>query len=103
MAHTTQAARVQVPPPSDRRVDPQFIYKTIREEVIDQKRCQFQLLSLSVTLTAGVLAYGTKADVAPLVFLAPLVMNVVAIVIILDKAVSVQRKVGYLHMMEEFR
>jgi hypothetical protein len=87
MAHTTQATKVQASQTADRRVDPQFIYKTIREEVIDQKRCQFQLLSLSVTLTAGVLA--------------PLVMNAVAIVIILDKAVSVQRKVGYLQMMEE--
>lgn len=82
-------------------VDPQFIYRTIREEILDQKRCQFQLLSLAVTMTAVVVAYGTSVTVAPLVYLAPLVMNAVAVVIIFDKAVSIQRKVGYLQIMEE--
>lgn len=86
---------------ANNRVDPQFLYQTIREEIIDQKRCQFQLLSLAVTVTAGVIAYGTGAGAPPPVYLAPLAMNVLAIVVILDKAVSIQRKVGYLQMMEE--
>jgi uncharacterized membrane protein YbhN (UPF0104 family) len=90
-----------VSPVTSDRVNPQFVYQTIREEIIDQKHCQFQLLSLAVTVTAGVIAYGTRATAAPPVYLAPLVMNVLAIVIILDKAVSIQRKVGYLQLMEE--
>jgi hypothetical protein len=82
-------------------VDPRIMYETIRDEILDQKRCQFQLLSLSVTVTALVLAYGTGAGAAPPVYLAPLVMNTLAIFILLDKAVSIQRKVGYLQLMEE--
>jgi hypothetical protein len=83
------------------RIDPQFVYQTIREEILDQKRCQFQLLSLSVTVTAAIVAYGTGATAAAPVYLAALVMNAVASVIIFDKAISIQRKVGYLQLMEE--
>jgi hypothetical protein len=83
------------------RIDPQLLYQTIREEILDQKRCQFQLLSLAVTVTAAVVAYGTAATAAASMYLAPLVMNTVAIIIIFDKAVSIQRKVGYLQLMEE--
>jgi hypothetical protein len=82
-------------------VDPKLIYQTIREEILDQKRCQFQLLSLAVTVTVSVVAYGTAATAPPLVYLMPLVMNTVALVIIFDKAISIQRKVGYLQLMEE--
>ena len=84
-----------------RGIDPQSTYQTIRDEILDQKRCQFQLLSLAVTVTALVIAYATSVTAAPLVYLAPLVMNAVAVVIIFDKAVSIQRKVGYLQVMEE--
>jgi hypothetical protein len=86
---------------SQTTVDSQFIYRTIREEILDQKRCQFQLLSLAVTVTAAVVAYGTAVTAAAPVYLAPMVMNAMAIVIIFDKAVSIQRKVGYLQLMEE--
>ncbi len=48
----------QASPVVQQRVDPELIYQTIREEIIDQQRCQFKLLSLAVTMTAGVLAYG---------------------------------------------
>lgn len=83
------------------QINPEITYQTIRDEIIDQKRCQFQLLSLAVTVTAAVFAYGTATTSEPLIYLAPLVMNVLAIVIIFDKAVSIQRKVGYLQWMEE--
>jgi len=54
-----------------------------------------------VTVTAAVFAYGTATTAEPPIYLAPLVMNVLAIIIIFDKAVSIQRKVGYLQLMEE--
>ena len=88
-------------PVTQKEIDPEITYQTIREEILDQKRCQFQLLSLSITVTAAVLAYGTGTASSPPIYLAPLVMNSLAIFILLDKAVSIQRKVGYLQIMEE--
>jgi hypothetical protein len=83
-------------------LDRQAIYGTIREEILDQKRCQFQLFSLSVTATALILAYAASTKAIPLVYLAPMVMNVFVLWMILDKAGSIQRKVGYLQMMEGY-
>lgn len=82
-------------------VNSDAIYATIREEILDQKKCQFQLFSLAVTGTALILAYSAGNRAFPLVYLAPIVMNDFALIIILDKAVSIQRKVGYLQMMEQ--
>jgi hypothetical protein len=83
------------------RISVESIYATIRQEILDQKRCQFQIFSLAVTGTALILAYAAATSGSPLVYLAPIVMNDFALIMILDKAVSVQRKVGFLQMMEQ--
>ncbi len=72
----------------------------MRQEILDQKKCQFQLFGAALTLTAAVLAYAPTARSGPVVYIAPVVMNVLALTIILDKAVSIQRMVGYLQLME---
>lgn len=68
---------------------------------MDQKKCQFQLFSLTVTVTAGILAYAAGTISIPPIYLVPLAMNALTMIIILDKAISIQRKVGYLQLMEQ--
>jgi len=81
-------------------IGPELIYGSVRQEILDQKKCQFQLFGAALTLTAAVLAYAPSAKAGPVVYIAPVVMNVLALTIILDKATSVQRMVGYLQLME---
>jgi hypothetical protein len=81
-------------------MDKDIIYNTVRQEILEQKKCQFQMLGLALTFSAGIFAFiGTK-DVSSFFFMAPVVMNVLALSIILDKATSIQRMVGYLQLME---
>ena len=81
----------------------QLIYGSVRQEILDQKRCQFQMFTTAVTVNAAVLAYAAEASsVGPFVYVAPVVMNVFALAMILDKALSIQRMVGYLQKMEKF-
>jgi len=81
-------------------ISPEMMYSSIRQEILDQKKCQFNLFGASITLTAAVLAYGAATSVGPIVYLAPIVLNALAIMMILDKARSIQRMVGYLQLME---
>jgi hypothetical protein len=84
-------------------ISPKLMYASVRQEILDQKRCQFQIFSAAVTLTAAVMAYASSSTVGrvqPLVFVAPVILNVLALTIILDKAISIQRMVGYLQLME---
>ena len=76
------------------------MYSSIRQEILDQKKCQFNLFGASITMTAAVLAYGAATSVGPLVYVAPILLNVLAVTMILDKALSIQRMVGYLQLME---
>ena len=82
------------------RIDPSVMYKSVRDEILEQKKCQFNLFAASVTVNAAVLAYSTASKVGPLVYIAPIVLNILAVTIILDKAGSIQRMVGYLQLME---
>jgi hypothetical protein len=81
-------------------IDPSVMYKSVRDEILEQKKCQFNLFAASVTVNAAVLAYSAASKVGPLVYLAPIVLNILAVTIILDKAGSIQRMVGYLQLME---
>jgi hypothetical protein len=83
------------------QVPSDLVYGSIRQEILDQKKCQFQLFSMAVTVTAAILAYGAATHVGPLVYTAPMVLNLLALIIIIDKAISIQRKVGYLQIMEQ--
>ena len=76
------------------------MYTSVRQEILDQKKCQFNLFGASITLTAAVLAYGAATNVGPLVYVTPILLNVLSVTIILDKAISIQRMVGYLQLME---
>jgi len=78
----------------------ELMYKSIRQEILDQKKCQFNLFGASVTLTAAILAYSAASNVGPIVFIPPVVLNILATLLILDKATSIQRMVGYLQLME---
>lgn len=81
-------------------IDAQVMYSSIRQEILDQKKCQFNIFGASITLTAAVLAYGASTNIGPLIYLAPILLNVLAATMILDKATSIQRMVGYLQLME---
>lgn len=81
-------------------INPDIIYESIRKEIIDQKKCQFQMFSISLTITAAILAYAETANVTPLIYIAPVILNIFALAIILDKAISIQRMVGYLQIIE---
>jgi len=85
---------------SNQTGDPKAVYATIRSEILDQKKCQFQIFSLAVTATALILAYAAGSKAIPVIYLAPMVMNTLVMIIIFDKAISIQRKVGYLQIME---
>jgi hypothetical protein len=86
---------------TDNHLPPGLIYGSIRQEILDQKKCQFQLFSMAVTVTAAILAYGEATDLGTHLYAAPMVLNLLALIIILEKAVSIQRKTGYLQMMEQ--
>lgn len=81
-------------------IPPELMYKSIRQEILDQKKCQFNLFGASVTVTAAILAYSAASSVGPIVFIPPIVLNTLATLLILDKATSIQRMVGYLQLME---
>lgn len=83
------------------QVPPDLVYGSIRQEILDQKKCQFQLFSMAVTVTAAILAYGAATQIGPLLYVAPMVLNLLALIVIIDKAISIQRKVGYLQIMEQ--
>jgi hypothetical protein len=83
-------------------VQAEVVYRSVRQEILDQKRCQFQILSAALTFSAAVLAYAASLHVSPFVYVAPMLMNVLTLTIILDKAVSIQRMVGYLQLMESY-
>ena len=76
------------------------MYSSIRQEVLDQKKCQFSLFGVCVTMSAAALAFAGAGNVAPVVYVAPMLLNVLGLTIILDKATSIQRMVGYLQLME---
>ena len=81
-------------------ISDEVMYKSIRQEILDQKKCQFNLFGACLTITAAILAYASKNNVGPIVFIAPIILNVLGVTIILDKAKSIQRMVGYLQLME---
>lgn len=76
------------------------VYKSIREEVIEQKKCQFQILTAAITFTAAAWAFVSREMGNSLSYLAPIALDVGALIMILDKAKSIQRMVGYLQIME---
>ena len=78
----------------------ELTYKTIREEILDQKKCQFQLFSIAVTVTSAILAYSAVTKVGPHVYIAPMLLLELGLIVILDKAITIQRKAGYLKMIE---
>src|SRR5262245_37372732 len=82
-------------------VNCELTYSTIRQEILDQKKCQFQLFGVAVTVTSAILAYAAGAQPGRLVYVAPVLINVIALWMVLDKAVSIQRNVGYLQFMEQ--
>lgn len=88
--------------PKPEVITPTVIYDSVRQEILDQKKCQFQIFGAALTITAAVLAYAGSAKVGPLVYVAPVLMNVLALTIILEKAISIQRMVGYLQLMEQY-
>jgi hypothetical protein len=77
-----------------------IIYNTVRSEILDQKKCQFQMFAAAITFSSALFAFGTIKDIIPIIFIAPILMNVFALTIILDKSISIQRMVGYLQLME---
>ena len=81
-------------------ISPITMYTSVRQEILDQKKCQFHLFGACITLTAAVLAYAAATKVGPLVYLAPILLNLMGVIIILDKAISINRMVGYLQLME---
>ncbi|ARN72635.1 hypothetical protein [Oceanicoccus sagamiensis] len=78
-----------------------IIYQSIRDEIIDQKRCQFQLFSIALAVTSAVLAYAAATKVHSLVYITPMLLIELALIVIFDKAVTIQRKVGYLKKIEQ--
>ena len=81
-------------------IEPKTMYTSVRQEILDQKKCQFNLFGASITLTSAILAYGAATKVGALVYVVPILLNVLSIVMILEKATSIQRMVGYLQLME---
>jgi len=82
-------------------MDRETIYTTIREEILEQRKCQFQLFTASVAITSAVLAYAGATQIGGLVFIAPMLLNSLSLILLIDKAISVQRKVGYLQLVEQ--
>ena len=80
--------------------DQDVVYRSVRQEILDQKRCQFQIFGAALTLSSAVLGYAALPHIGAFVYAAPMVMNVLTLTVILDKAVSIQRMVGYLQLME---
>jgi len=77
-----------------------LVYGTIRQEILEQKKCQFQMFTASATITAAILAYAGSTKIGGLIYVAPMTLNSLALWMVIDKAISIQRKVGYLQIME---
>jgi hypothetical protein len=84
-------------------VEAKVVYRSVRDEILDQKRCQFQIFGAALTLSTAVLAYGVSRTPRPFVYAAPMIMNVMTLTVIMDKALSIQRMVGYLQLMESIQ
>ena len=67
-----------------------IIYNSVRQEILEQKKCQFQMLRVALTFSAGIFAFSGTKDISPVFFMAPVVMNILALSIILDKATSIR-------------
>lgn len=78
-------------------------YVQMRAELKNLKDCQREFLALSITGTAvlGIGRYITGEPVDGLIYLFPLVLILPAWVIFFDKAVSINRLVGYLRALEQ--
>jgi hypothetical protein len=82
-------------------IEAKVIYGSVRQEILDQKRCQFEIFAAALTLSTTVLAYGvSRVTAQPIVYAAPIIMNVMTLTILMSKAISIQRMVGYLQLME---
>lgn len=80
-------------------IDSTVIYNSIRQEIMDVKKCQFNLFGISITLTAAILAYAVASKVGPLIYIAPILMNVLCLTIILDKAYNVSEFYGAINVL----
>ncbi len=67
-------------------IDPATMYSSVRQEILDQKKCQFQLFCACISVSAAALAYAGAARASPAVYIAPMLLNVLGLTIILDKA-----------------
>lgn len=86
--------------PSEPIIPTVEVYKTIRNEVIEQKKCQFQILTTAIAVTSAAWAYALGPSGNSIACLAPIPLCVCALILILDKAISIQRMVGYLQCLE---
>ena len=82
------------------------VYESIRSEITDQKSCQFSVMKLAMTVNAAII--GTTAITSGGAVLGPnsvfaaLVATCFAAWLVLEKAQSIQRNVGYLKLVEQF-
>src|ERR1044071_5617669 len=81
-------------------IHPALVYESIRDEILDQKRCQFQIFTVTATLAAAIIGLAAKDSQAAAAYIGPALMAVLALFMIFEKAISIQRKVGYLQLME---
>ena len=81
-------------------IDPTTTYTSVRAEILDQKKCQFQMFGAAMTFSSAVFAFVISFSPVSIVLVSPIIMNVFSLLMIMDKAISIQRMVGYLQLME---
>lgn len=81
-------------------IETKIVYSSVRAEILEQKKCQLQVVGGCITLSTAALALASNPKTSPLVCIPVMLLNVLCLAIVLDKATSIQRMVGYLQLME---
>lgn len=81
-------------------MDRRTVYEALRAEILDQRKCQFQMYTIAAGIAPAALLFADESGMGGVIFLGPLVFNLAALMMVLQKEVSIFRKVGYLQVLE---
>ena len=77
------------------------VYESLRRELLEQRRCQLQMYTLSAGVLPAALLFAEKANLGAFVFPACILFFIAALMMVFNKECSIFRKVGYLRILEE--
>lgn len=83
-------------------MDNDMVYSVLRTEILDQRKCQFQMYTMAASITSASLVFAESSGLGFLAFLAPMIFNNASLMMVVIKELSVFRKVAYLQLLEQY-